>query len=62
MDVFDKLTAGLRGGHKLVVTRNMKHFNESAVFPDISCINWEIVVNKTDDVNYDVDYDDDDVD
>ena len=25
-----KLNAGIGGGHKLVVTRNMKHFSESA--------------------------------
>ena len=45
-----KLNAGL-GGHKMVVTRNMKYFNESAFLADISSIDWELLVNKTDDVN-----------
>ena len=45
-----KINAGL-GGHKMVVTRNMKLFNESAFLADISSIDWELVVNKTDDVN-----------
>ena len=45
-----KLNAG-HGGHKMVVPRNMKHFNESAFLADISRIDWELVVNKTDDVN-----------
>ena len=44
------LYAGL-DGHKLVVTRNMKHFNESAFLADISSIDWELVVNKTGEVN-----------
>ena len=33
----------------MVVTRNMKHFNESAFLAHISSIDWEVAVNKTDD-------------
>ena len=46
-----KLNAGLGRGCWLVVTRNMKHLNKSAFLVDISSISWELVVNKTDNVN-----------
>ena len=50
--VFCKRKLNVRlGGHKMVVTRNMKHFNASAFLADISSNDWELVVNKTDDVN-----------
>ena len=45
-----KLNAG-HGGHKMVVPRNMKHFSKSAFLADISSIDWELVINKTDDAN-----------
>ena len=35
----------------LLVTRNMKHFNERAFLADISSIDWGLVVSKTGDVN-----------
>ena len=50
--VFCKRTmnAGLGGGHKLVITRNMKHFDKNAFLRDIYSIRCNQVVNKTDNV------------
>lgn len=45
------LNARLGDSHRLIVTRNMKHFEESAFFVDISSIRWGHVVNKKDKVN-----------
>ena len=46
-----KVNAGLGGGNKLAIIRNMKHFDKNAFLGDISSIGWEQVVNKTDNIN-----------
>ena len=38
-------------GHKLVITRNIKRFNEQAFLVDVSSICWEQIVHFTDDIN-----------
>ena len=46
-----KLNIVVGGGHKLVITRNMKHCNEESFLADISHFCWEELVYRTDDTN-----------
>ena len=46
-----KVNAVLGVGHKLVITRNMKHFDKNAFLGDSSSNKWDQVVNKTDNVD-----------
>ena len=46
-----KLNGAVSGSHKMIVTRNMKNFNQEAFVADAACICWETVVNNFSDTN-----------
>ena len=46
-----KLKGAVSGSHKMIVTRNMKKFNEEAFVADAASICWETVVNNFSDTN-----------
>ena len=46
-----RVNAGNGGGHKMIITRKMKHFDKHISLGNISSNNWDRVVNKTDNIN-----------
>ena len=46
-----KLNGAVIGSHKMIVTRNMKKFNQEAFIADVACICWKTVVNNFSDTN-----------
>ena len=46
-----KLNGAVGGGHRMIITRNMKNFNQEAFLADVACICWETVVNNFGDTN-----------
>ena len=46
-----KLNASVSGGHKQVITRNMKRFNEQAFIGGVTSFCWKQIVHNTDDIN-----------
>ena len=50
-----KLNGARRKDHKVIKTRSMKNFDETAFFADVSRINWDGVVSRPVDINVLVD-------
>ena len=46
-----KLKGVVYGSHNMIVTRNMKKFNQEAFVADVACICWETVANNFSDTN-----------
>ena len=46
-----KLNGAVGGGHRMIITRNMKNFNQEAFLADVACICRETVVNNFGDTN-----------
>ena len=46
-----KFNGAVEKSHKMIKTRKMKNFNEQAFLSDVAGINWEQMLNDTDDIN-----------
>ena len=46
-----KFNGAIEQDHKMIKTRKMKIFNEQAFPSDVAGINWEQMLNETDDIN-----------
>ena len=46
-----KFNGAVVKGHKMIKIRKMKNFSEQAFLSDAAAINWEQMLNETDDIN-----------